>query len=93
MAAAGEPGKVEGTDNVLADGTLGKPLYEGMPAFSKGLVVDAVECVPDVVATSQHTAQDEGGRDGLVVLAKDVSPPGMWGRLRYLMCVSIILTH
>ena len=52
-----------------------------MPAFSKGLVVDAVECVPDVVATSQHTAQDEGGRDGLVVLAKDVFTAGHVGEI------------
>lgn len=60
MAAACESGKVEGADDVLADGTFGKPLYEGMPALGKGLAADVVEFVPNVVATGQHTTQDEG---------------------------------
>lgn len=57
------------------------PCMEGMPAFNKGLVVDAVECVPDVVATGQHTAQDEGGRDGRVIAVKDVLAAGHVGKI------------
>ena len=72
VAAACESGKVEGAGDVLADGTFGKPLYEGMPTLGKGCLADVVECVPDVVATSQHTAQDKVARDGRIVLVKDV---------------------
>jgi len=43
-----------------------------MPELGKGLAADVVECVPHVVATSQHTAQDEGVRNGRIVLVKDV---------------------
>lgn len=81
VAAACESGKVEGTNNVLADGTLGKPLYEGMPALGKGLAADVIEFVPSVVATGQHTAQDEGGRDGRVIAAKDVFTAGHVGKI------------
>lgn len=76
VTAACESGKVERADNVLADGTFGKPLYEGMPTLGKGAAADVVERVPDVVATGQHTAQDEVARDGRVVLVKDVFTAG-----------------
>ena len=80
VAAACESGKVEGAGDVLADGTFGKPLYEGMPTFGNGLAADVVERVPDVVATGQHTAQDEGGRDGRVIAVKDVLAAGHVGK-------------
>lgn len=43
-----------------------------MPAFGKGLAADVAEFVPDVVATSQHAAQDKGVRNGRIVLMKNV---------------------
>ena len=86
MAATCESGNVERADNVLADGTLGKPLYEGMPALGKGLGADVVEFVPDVVATGQHTTQDEGGRDGRVIATKDVFTAGHVGNTVFHVC-------
>lgn len=80
MAADCESGKVERADDVLADGTFGKPLYEWMPALGKGSAADVAEFVSDVVATSQHTAQDEGVRNGRPVLVKDVLAARLMGK-------------